>query len=177
MESIFGLIPLVLLNGIIYGIYWAINTKLLKNKSIVIIKPYAIIMLLVGWGLFGFFTNLDNNNDFGCIGSGEPIFSETNILFSGVALGLVNIGFFASKENVIWKFVLIIELLFWLFKLFFIKGGYSVGYGGGPNENIVLFDNVALVLRLILMYQIFKFQFNILWIISLSFIIMLLRIY
>jgi hypothetical protein len=73
------------------------------------------------------FKHLDYNQDWGCIGGSGYMFSSSNMFYSGIALTLVNIGFFV--KNIHFKMiVLAVEFLFWLYKLFLVKGGYSVGF-------------------------------------------------
>ena len=68
------------------------------------------------------------------------------------------------------------ELLFWLYKLFLIKGGYVVGFGGIPSSDVVLFDMMALFLRILLIKQLFKIPINALFVFIISFIIMAIKI-
>jgi hypothetical protein len=64
---------------------------------------------------------------------------------------LISIGFFLpNRKGVV---VLYVELLYWIFKLMVIKGGYAVGIGGVPDSDVLLFDSVALTLRLLLIHS------------------------
>ena len=40
------------------------------------------------------------------------------------------------------------------------KGGYVVGIGGTPDENLLIFDSVALTLRLLVIQTRFDFGFD-----------------
>lgn len=130
---------------------------------------------LIFWIVFGFFTQLDYNQDWGCIGGGGYIFSNSNMFYSGIALALVNIGFFSSNKN-LKIIILIVELLFWLSKLFLVKGGYAVGIGGVPSSDVVLFDMISISLRILLVKQLFKLPINALFVSIVSFIIMAIKI-
>lgn len=161
---------------------------LLLTATLILIKKYGysnlfsiinqnqitFIALLV-WIVFGFFTQLDYNQDWGCIGGSGYIFSSSNLFYSGIALALVNIGFFAQNKY-LKVTILAMELLFWLYKLFLIKGGYAVGIVGVPSSNVVLFDMIALTLRILLIKQLLKLPINALFVSIVSFIIMAIKI-
>lgn len=57
-----------------------------------------------------------------------------------------------------------------------IKGGYSVGFGGVPSLNVLIFDIIALTLRLILIKQIFALKFNSFYLLIPAFIIISVKI-
>ncbi|PHQ29225.1 hypothetical protein [Leeuwenhoekiella nanhaiensis] len=138
-------------------------------------KPKTLYLLLIGWTIFGFFTKLDYTLLWGCIVSYEPTFSTENIFFSGTAIGLLSFGVFIPKKQV-GVLLLFAELLFWLFKLFFIKGGYVVGIGG-PSYDVLTFDFIALSLRLLLLKQLGLLPVRIFKVLILVFLIMLLKIF
>ena len=115
-------------------------------------KPKITYISLLIWTLLGFLTTVDYTEDYGCISGVTPIFSIRNIFYSSFALLFLSVGYFSPKN--IGVIVLIGELLFWLYKLFLVKGGYAVGFGGSPDSNIVIFDTIALTLRLILVKQV-----------------------
>jgi hypothetical protein len=129
-----------------------------------------IYATLLVWTLFGFFFALDNSMAWGCMGVREEALSlgytilkvpgETseadniiyidfnNIAYSGLSVLLISFGFFLRDRKGL--VVLYGELLYWIFKLMIIKGGYAVGIGGSPDSDVLLFDSVALTLRLLL---------------------------
>ncbi len=146
-----------------------------SNLFSIINQTKTTLIVLVVWIVFGFFTQLDYNQDWGCIGGSGYIFSNSNMLYSGIALTFVNIGFLAQNKH-IKIIVLAVELLFWLYKLFLIKGGYVVGFGGIPSSDVVLFDMMALFLRILLIKQLFKIPINALFVLIISFIIMAIKI-
>jgi len=118
-----------------------------------------VFLGLVAWTVFGFLTNNDYTQQWGCIISSEPILSEQNIFYSSVALALLTLGYFIRFRQ-IGTLILIAELLFWLHKLFIVKGGYAVGLGAVPSLSVLSFDAIALTLRLILIKQLVGFKFR-----------------
>lgn len=146
-----------------------------SNLFSIINQTQTTFIALLVWIVFGFFAQLDYNQDWGCIGGSGYIFSNSNMLYSGIALTLLNIGFFAQHKH--FKIiVLAVEFLFWLYKLFLIKGGYVVGFGGIPSCDVVLFDMIAISLRILLVKQLFKLPINALFVSIVSFIIMVIKI-
>ena len=139
------------------------------------ISSTVIYGLLIGWSLLGFFFNLDYTQNSGCIVFEEPVFSAPNVLYSGVALVLLSIGYFLPSRN-IGTVVLIAELLFWLYKLYFVKKGYFTGFGGGLSEEVVLFDAIALTLRLMLMKNVLQLPLKTKHVLLVSLVIMAIKI-
>ncbi len=138
-------------------------------------KPKITYVSLLIWTFLGFFTTVDFTQDYGCIRGTEPIFSIDNMFYSGSALLFLSIGYFSSKN--IGVLVLVGELLFWVYKLFLVKGGYAVGFGGTPDDSIVLFDTLALTLRLILIKQIKQIPIQNILALALAIGIMAIKIY
>ena len=177
MDTLFGLIPIFILLGLLGGLGWLISAKFLDkiwvDRLSNSITTYAI---LIGWTIFGFFNNLDYTQDWGCIVSSEPIFSTENIFYSGITIGLLSIGVFIPLRSV-GKVLLACELLFWLYKLFFIKGGYVVGFGGIPSSSVLAFDSIALTLRLIIINQICRLNIKPIFLLVIGFIFMVLKVH
>jgi hypothetical protein len=88
---------------------------------------------------------------------------------------LITIGFFLPNKK-IGTLLHFFELGIWLYKLFTIKGGYSVGFGGVPSEEVVIFDFFALLLRLFLIKQKIGLQGKIWLVLIITFIIIALKI-
>jgi hypothetical protein len=168
--------PLFILLGFLGGIVWFINAKY-GNKIWIsrLSNPITIYGLLIGWTLFGFSTNLDYTQNWGCVISTEAIFSLENILYSGISVGLLSIGFFIPSRT-FGTAVLTCELLFWLYKLYLLKGGYVVGFGGVPSTNILLFDTIALTLRLVMIKKVSQLPFKTLFVLVIVYIIMSLKV-
>lgn len=138
-------------------------------------NPTTTFWILIGWSVFGFFTNLDYTDQWGCSIVDESIFSELNIFYSGLSLLLLLVGFLIPFRQIRYL-ILIGELIFWIYKLMIIKGGYSVGFGGVPSLSVLIFDIVALTLRLLLIKQIFALKFNSLYLLIPTFIIISVKI-
>lgn len=111
-------------------------------------KPTTIYGTLILWTLFGFVFVLDNSTAWGCLSGTEETFSFENIVYSGLSVLFITIGFISSARKGL--IILFGELIFWTIKLMAPKGGYAIGLGGTPDEIIVMFDSVALILRLLL---------------------------
>jgi hypothetical protein len=112
----------------------------------------------------------------GCIKGPGQIFSIENTSYSGLSVLFITIGFFwTGKKGLI---VLLGELIYWTIKLMTAKGGYVVGFGGTPNENILIFDSVALTLRLILIHSRVDFGLTrkVYYLLPISFLLMTLKI-
>lgn len=161
-------------------------------------KPTIIYTTLIFWTLYGFFFSLDNSMAWGCMGAENDILSlgysiinlhgdtsETdkiiyidfnNVAYSGLSILLISFGFFMTDRTGV--IVLYSELLYWLFKLMIIKGGYVVGIGGSPNSEVLFFDSVALTLRLVLIHNRQNFGLSRkIYLVPVSFITMTLKIF
>lgn len=116
-------------------------------------------LLLIAWTIVGFSFWWDNNMQHGCIIYYDGIFSIDNIFFTTTSITLLTIGLlFQTKGERLWFFLF--ELLFWLIKLFYVKGGYAVGLAGAPMFSVLFFDMVALCLRLMLLNASLQFRFS-----------------
>ncbi|WP_157638213.1 hypothetical protein [Flexithrix dorotheae] len=176
MNDLVELIPLFILLGLLNSLVGLLKTRYGNHKIVSILtSPRAVYLLLIGWTAYGFLTNLDYSQQWGCIISHEPIFSIENIIFSGIAIGLISIGGGVSNKQ-IGTLILLAELIFWLFKLFLIKGGYVVGFGGVPSIEVLSFDIIALTLRLLLLSQVSQLYIRSIWILTLAFIIMGIKV-
>ncbi len=140
-----------------------------------LLKPSTVFLVLIAWSVFGFLTNNDYNQQWGCIISSEPTLSETNILYSTVALILITLGY-SIRIRQIGSLILITELVFWLHKLFVVKGGYAVGLGAVPSLSVLSFDVIALTLRLILIKQLVGFKFGLRYVFTFVTIVMAVKI-
>lgn len=176
MNTLFGLIPLflllVLLERLGNFIYTKYFSKLWVDKFSPMKTTYVIIIC---WTIFGFFTNIDYTENWGCLIFSEQIFSAENIIYSAITIILVSFGVFIPS-GIIGKVVLTCELLFWLYKLFIIKGGYAVGYSGVPSVSVLAFDTIALALRLILLKQAFQIKVKTLPLLMITFFVILIKI-
>ncbi len=176
MENLFDLIPIFVLLVFLVGLAWILSRKYSEeNWFNGLVKQRIIFGLLLSWTLFGFFTNLDYNQNWGCMSGSGPIFSKENILYSFSSFILLSIGFLISSRK-IGTVILTFELIFWLYKLAFLKGGYVVGFGGVPSIDVLAFDSVAIFLRLIIIKQVYHLPIRIIFVLILAFIIMTLKV-
>jgi hypothetical protein len=114
--------------------------------------------LLIAWTIIGFFFRWDNNMQVGCNIQSDNILGQDNIFFSATSIILLTLGVSFQRNNErIW--FLFFELLYWLLKLFYWKGGYGVGIGGIPIFTVVFFDMIALFLRIMLLNATLEFKF------------------
>jgi len=97
------------------------------------------------------------------------------MMYSGIALSLLSIGHFIPSRKV-GVLILTAELLFWIYKLFLVKGGYAVGFGGIPAIDVLAFDTIALTLRLTLIKKASTLPFRTILVLILVLIIMVLKL-
>jgi hypothetical protein len=163
---------------VLVAIIWIVSKKSEKIrfwKEKLIQQPFNYY-LLIGLLVIGFIFRLDYSDRFGCIVFTEPIFEFKNILFSAISITLVLLSLFFQKRKV--KLTLIFcELLFWIFKLSFFKGGYVVNYLGTADPIISLFDTTTLALRLFIINTLLKTSTNQVYILICTLIVMSMKIY
>lgn len=117
-------------------------------------EPYNYLYL-IGLLLIGFFLRLDYTDKSGDIYSPESIFEVNNIIFSAISLVLLSSALLIKKRSV--KLTLIIiESIYWMFKLFYFKGGYCISIAGIPDPIISFYDTMTLVLRLFIINSLFS---------------------
>lgn len=170
MDSLFTiLVVFVVLYSFALLLSKYINLKVRNTK-------FLSASFLLAWIALGFLTNLDYNTRAGCLVTHQPVLSKENIIFSIISF-LIILGVLKTDRVFLARVGLWGELLFWLFKLFFVKGGYSVGFGGSPSDSVVFYDFVAMFLRLYLFSFFFEFGRNSAWKILLAVIgIMLMKV-
>jgi hypothetical protein len=135
----------------------------------------TIFWMLIVWLILGFFAHLDYTEISGCIIQFEPVFSAKNLVYTGISLGLISIGYFIPNKSVSTIFLLL-ELTFWIYKLLFLKEGYQIGYGGVPSQRIVIYDTLALSLRLVLIIRLNDVRIKLRPIFFIVILIMMLKI-
>ncbi len=135
------------------------------------------VRLLLIWILFGFLTRLDFNQMFGCVIYFGKIFDYNNIGFSLFSFALIlSAGLLKNKKTS--TILLIVELLFWLFRYFYYKGGYATGLAGSyPLDFVVLYDSIAIFLRLLVLVNLVKTNFKTPWIILVVVILTSIKIF
>lgn len=150
----------------------------LKSKYNWISKATSIrwtFYALIGLTLIGFLFSFDNNQAFGCIVSETSVFSSNNIIYSAISIGLLTLAYI-NKDRKNQLVILSLELLFWLYKLLYLKGGYSVGITASPIFGVLYFDIIALTLRLILIKQVAKFRIKTIYMLLPMFLIMFIKV-
>lgn len=121
--------------------------SLKDNVSVQQVTFYSLLC----WSIIGFASTLENTTQWGCIKE-DYVFSFRNIVFSSLSLALLCRGFFSYPQRAGLIFIAG-ELIFWVYKLLFLKGGYVVGIAGTTPEDIVVYDFIALTLRILLVKQ------------------------
>jgi hypothetical protein len=160
----------------ILGLSLFFNRKQAEKKWVQgFTKPKIIFLILITWSVLGFLTNHDYTQQWGDFIIHEPIFSLQNVFYCGITLLLLLIAYLIPVKPIKVS-ILSIELLYWLYKLFIIKGGYAVGIGGVPSMSILTFDLIAFILRLQLIKLIISPKFNSLYLLIPAFVIMILKV-
>lgn len=115
-------------------------------------KPYFVLLLLATVLLVGFVNDLDFTQRFGCLIFPEDHLQPYRYFFLGFSLVLlVAIAAVPSKRLAI--SLLATEITFSLLIFLFFKGGYAVGYSGGPSEAMLIFDSTLFFLRALLVFR------------------------
>ncbi|MBA9077104.1 hypothetical protein [Rufibacter quisquiliarum] len=125
-------------------------------------KEKALFVILLLWLLIGLIFGLDYTTysssrgidavKYG-INTNSLVFRYQLLFFLESAI-LIFIAFRSDNRN-FQKVFVIIELVIWLIRLLLIKDGYMVGYGGAPDEGVVIYDFISLVLRFLLLRSYF----------------------
>lgn len=138
-------------------------------------QPYNYLVLL-SLLVLGFFAKLDYTDMWGCFRANEPIFAIKNIIFSSISLLLIFLSFIIKKRTLKLSFAAI-ELLFWIFKLFYYKGGYVVGIGASPHPVISFYDTTTLTFRLLIISNLSKKEIRIRYILLTTTLVMAIKIF
>ena len=146
---------------------------LLKKDSRLSLNNNWLVLTLIVYSVFGFFFGLDNNQQYGCtVIENESIFTYKNVGYSFVSLAF----FFAALIDKQRQFqILFFELLFWVFKLFYLKEGYAVGLTAEPLFYVVFFDTIGLSLRIIFLNQLSQIRIKDVYLIAVIIVTMMLR--
>ena len=141
----------------------------------IITQPYNYYTLL-GLLVIGFFEQLDYTDRWGCIIGRESIFDFKNILFSSISIFLILTSFFL-RPRLLKLSVIIVELAFWIFKLFYFKGGYVVSIAGAPDTIISFYDSLTLALRLFIISGLLKSNIKTIYILICTLFIMAIKVF
>ena len=140
-----------------------------------ITQPYNYYILLALL-IIGFLGQLDYTDRWGCFVGGESIFDVKNILFSSTSIVLILTSFFLRPR--IFKItVIFVELAFWIFKLFYFKGGYVVSIIAAPDPIISFYDSVTLTLRLLIVSELLRANIKTIYILICTLIIMAIKVF
>ena len=146
------------------------------NNKLENLKVANSVLLI--WIVFGFFTRLDFNQMWGCVIYFGKVLNYNNIGFLTLSFTLILAARFRTNTRTI-NVLLIIELGVWLFRYIYYKGGYATGLTGRhPLEIVVLYDLVAIILRLINLKSNNRlFQFKTSWILAISILLITIKIF
>ena len=111
------------------------------------------------WILIGFFTRLDNNQDSGCLIHSAHFFKLDNIIFSSISLFIIILSWIV-KDKLIKSILLVLELIYFISKLLIIKGGYATGIVGAPQDFVVLYDYIAILIRMLIFLRIINLSYR-----------------
>ena len=133
---------------------------------------YALLVLLV----IGFIGRLDYTDRLGCIVGEEPIFEIKNIIFSSISVTLIITSLLIRSKRL--KITLgITELAFWVFKLFYFKGGYLVSIVAAPDPIVSFYDTLTLSFRLFIIDGLLRSNINTIYILIITLTIIAIKVY
>jgi len=135
-------------------------------------------LLLLSWIFIGFLTRFDFNQMWGCVIDFGELFDYNNIGFFILSFALILIARFLKNKKTS-NILLIIELVIWLIKYTFYKGGYATGLSGNnPLGIIVLYDTIAIFFRLLNLRNNNNFRlFKSSWVLAIIITIISLKIF
>ncbi|MEA4995631.1 MAG: hypothetical protein VB079_03965 [Petrimonas sp.] len=133
---------------------------------------YSLLILLV----IGFFGHLDYTDRWGCVIGGESIFDIKNILFSSISVTLI-LSSFLLRPRILKISIALIELAFWIFKLFYFKGGYVVSIAAVPDPIISFYDSLTLALRLFIITGLMRTNIKTIYILVCTLTIMAIKVF
>ncbi len=143
-EWLFLLIIMVLLTLMVYlGWDRKILNKIRRSKQ----QPYNYCVLF-SILLIGFFFGWEYTERWGCFGGYTPVFGLKNILLSFISIGLISASYFTKQQKykLVW---VLVELGFWVFKLFYFKNNTT---------SVFLYDSIALIFRLFIISSLLTHQ-------------------
>jgi len=120
------------------------NKKELKLSIITDINKQ--LKLLLGMVVIGSIIGIENSQDFGCV-IGLEMLSVGNLIFLIISAILIFMSINTRNSNLIIK-LLVTETIIWVLKYLFYKDGYMTGFGGTENPINVVYDFIAIGLRI-----------------------------
>jgi hypothetical protein len=141
----------------------------------IITEPYSYYILLTLL-VIGFFGQLDYTDRWGCIVGGESIFDTKNILFSSISVILI-LTSFIFNPRILKISLIVVELAFWIFKLFYFKGGYVVSIVAAPDPIISFYDSLTLAMRLFIITGLLRTNIKTIYILICTLTIMAIKVF
>ena len=141
----------------------------------IITEPYSYYLLLTLL-VIGFFGQLDYTDRWGCIVGGESIFDTKNILFSSISVILI-LTSFIFNPRILKISLIVVELAFWIFKLFYFKGGYVVSIVAAPDPIISFYDSLTLAMRLFIITGLLGINIKTIYILICTLTIMAIKVF
>jgi len=120
-----------------------------EPKTIVSIKNLLIFTII------GFLTGMDFTDSWGCVIYPHLFFLTPLSVLTLISITVLYIANKTINSNLVKK-LLIAELIYYVTRLIVFKGGYAVGFGGIPDPIIIIYDAIALGLRIFLLKKIFS---------------------
>ena len=151
-----------------------------KYKPKIFLKLKEVLNLPYGYYflftlvLIGFYFRLDYTEQFGCFVREEPILDGKNITFSSISFVLILVSYVMRNRKMKIIFLLL-ELMFWLFKLFYFKGGYVVGIIGSVDLVIYFYDVLNLIVRLYIISIVTRINIKEVYIIIIALLVILIK--
>ena len=111
------------------------------------------LKLLIIWLIFGLVSGYDFNQTSGDIITLIQIVIPQSFIFTGISIILIIPALIFKKRS---KFLLLFEFSYWIIRFLTLQGGFSMGLiGTGIELNIVMYDLMAIGLRLFILKQYF----------------------
>lgn len=128
-------------------IYWnqLIISRLRKYKEQ--LCNYRILLTLL---ILGFLFGWEYTEDWGCFGPRMPLFGIKYMFLSLISIGLITASYFAKQQRYKRRLILI-ELGFWVVKLFYFKNNLV---------SIFFYDSLALIFRLLIISSLYSSLFK-----------------
>ena len=135
-----------------------------------------LLKSLLGIIVIGSIVGIENSQALGCV-TGLEMISLGNLIFLTISSMLIIRAIQTSDSKILYK-LLILETIIWIAKYLFYKGGYATGFGGTGNPTNVIYDFIAIGLRLWILLSISNHQkLKLITAISVSIFFVVLKIY
>ncbi|KAA3622557.1 MAG: hypothetical protein DWQ02_25870 [Bacteroidetes bacterium] len=122
-------------------------------KNIVSIKNLLIVTII------GFITGFDFTDSWGCVFYPNLFFLTPLSILTLISIITLFISNKTSNSRLI-KILLIGEFIFYVSRFILFKGGYAVGFTASPDPIILIYDAIALALRIFLLKELFSLKLH-----------------